>query len=78
MKTIKNIILNLKNGENQEFDIFNNKLKMNWIISFEFSNNKICMMTNYSTLNAEYFNSLNELENYLEGTFLTDENFQLH
>ena len=78
MKTIKNIIYNLRNGESQEFDIFNNELKMNWIINFEFFNNKICMITNGSTLNAEYFNSLNELKNYLECTFLTDENFQLY
>ena len=78
MKTIKNIIYNLKNGQNQEFDIFNNKLDMQWTLSFEFINNNIYMMCNYSTLTGLFFESLEELEVYLNNTFIRDSNYELY
>ena len=78
MKTIKNIIYNLKNKENQEFDVFNNKLNMQWTLTFEFINNDIYMMTNYSTLTGLFFESLSELENYLKNSFINDKNYKLY
>ena len=78
MKTIKNIIYNLKNKENQEFDVFNNKLNMQWTLTFEFINNDIYMMTNYSTLTGLFFESLSELENYLKNSFINDKNYELY
>ena len=78
MKTIKNIIYNLKNKENQEFDVFNNKLDMQWTLTFEFINNDIYMMTNYSTLTGLFFESLSELENYLKNSFINDKNYKLY
>ncbi len=78
MKTIKNIIYNLRNGESQEFDIFNNKLDMQWTLRFEFIDNSILMMVNDSTLTSEWFDSLEELKNYLGCTFLTDKNYELY
>ena len=78
MKTIKTIIYNLKNKENQEFDVFNNKLDMQWTLTFEFIDDNIYMMCNYSTLTAEFFKSLGELENYLKNSFLNDKNYELY
>ena len=78
MKTINNIIYNLRNGETQEFDIFNNKLDMQWTLRFEFIDNSILMMTNYSTLTSEWFDSLEELKNHLLNCFLTDKNYELY
>ena len=78
MKTIKNIIYNLRNGENQEFDLFNNRLDMQWTLTFEFINNDIYMMTNYSTLTGVFFESLDELENYLKNSFINDKNYELY
>ena len=78
MKTIKNIIYNLRNGENQEFDLFNNRLDMQWTLTFEFIKNDIYMMTNYSTLTGVFFESLDELENYLKNSFINDKNYELY
>ena len=78
MKTIKNIICNLKNEENQEFDVFNDKLDMQWTLTFEFINNDIYMMTNHSTLTGMFFESLSELENYLKNSYLNDNNYKLY
>ena len=78
MKTIKNIIYNLRNGENQEFDLFNNRLDMQWTLTFEFIGNDIYMMTNYSTLTGMFFESLSELENYLKNSFINDKNYELY
>jgi hypothetical protein len=78
MRTINNILYNLRNGETQEFDIFNNKLDMQWTLRFEFIDNSILMMVNDSTLTSEWFDSLEELKNYLRTTFLTDKNYELY
>ena len=78
MKTINNILYNLRNGETQEFDIFNNKLDIQWTLRFEFIDNSILMMVNGSTLTSEWFDSLDELKNYLGTTFLTDKNYELY
>ena len=78
MTTIKNIIYNLKNQENQEFDIFNDKLDMQWTLRFEFINNDIYMMINQSTLMGLFFESLSELETYLKNSFINDNNYKLY
>ena len=78
MKTIKNIIYNLRNQENQEFDMFNNKLDMQWTLTFEFINNDIYMMVNNSTLTGMFFESLEELEAYLKVSFINDKNYELY
>ena len=78
MKTIKNIIYNLRNGENQEFDIYNDKLNMQWTLTFEFINNNIYMMSNYSTLTGEFFESLSDLENHLKNSLINDKNYKLY
>jgi len=78
MKTIKNIIYNLRNGQDQEFDIFNNKLDMQWTLTFEFIDDDIYMMCNYSTLTGLFFESLEELEMYLESTFISDLSYELY
>ena len=77
MKTIKNIIYNLRNKENQEFDIFNNKLNMQWTLTFEFIGGDIYMMCNYSTLTATWFESIEEVKAYLNNSFLNDKNYEL-
>ena len=78
MTTIKNIIYNLRNGENQEFDMFNDKLDMQWTLSFEFIDDNIYMMTNYSTLTGMFFESLSELEYHLKNSFINDKNYKLY
>lgn len=77
MKTIKNIIYNLRNKENQEFDIFNNKLDIQFTLRFEFIENSIYMMHNNSTLTAMFFESLTDLENHLKNSFINDKNYEL-
>ena len=78
MKTIKTIIYNLKNENNQEFDIFNNRLKLRWLVGFEFVEGKILMMTNNSILTSEWFDNLKQLENHLNSSFLTQKEFELN
>ncbi len=78
MKTIKNIIYNLRNGENQEFDMFNNKLDMQWTLRFEFIGEYIYMTCNGSTLNGMFFESMSELQNHLKNSFINDKNYQLY
>ena len=78
MKTIKNIIYNLRNKENQEFDVFNNKLDMQWTLSFEFIDGDIYMMVNHSTLTGMFFESIGELENHLKNSFINDKNYELY
>ena len=78
MKTIKNIIYNLRNEENQEFDVFNNKLEMQWTLSFEFIEDSIYMMTNHSTLTGVFFESIAELENHLKNSFINNKNYELY
>ena len=78
MKTINNIIYNLRNQENQEFDIFNNKLDMQFTLSFEFIEGSIYMMCNYSTLTGMFFDSLSDLKNHLENSFISDRNYELY
>ena len=78
MKNIKTIIYNLRNQENQEFDMFNNKLDMQWILTFEFINNDIYMMVNNSTLTGVFFESLKELELHLKSSFISDKNYELY
>tara|TARA_R110000851_G_scaffold28683_2_gene79634 strand:+ start:5409 stop:5645 length:237 start_codon:yes stop_codon:yes gene_type:complete len=78
MNTISNILYSIKNEENQEFDIFNNKLEMKWTLRFEFIDNSILMMVNNSTLTSEWFDSLEEVKYYLDHSFLTDKNFEIH
>jgi hypothetical protein len=78
MKTIKNIIYNLRNKENQEFDVFNNKLDMQWTLSFEFIDGDIYMMVNHSTLTGTFFESIGELENHLKNSFINDKNYELY
>jgi hypothetical protein len=77
MKIIKNIIYNLRNEENQEFDIFNNKLNIQFTLRFEFIENSIYMMHNNSTLTAMFFESLTDLENHLKNSFINDKNYEL-
>ena len=77
MKTIKNIIYNLRNEENQEFDIFNNKLDMQWTLRFEFIDGDIVMMINNSTLTAYWFESIEEVKTFLSNSFLNDKNYEL-
>ena len=36
------------------------------------------MMVDGSTLNGVYFDSIDEIENYLNDTFLASKDFQLH
>ena len=78
MTTINNIIYNLKNQQNQEFDLFNNKLDMQWTLEFEFINNDIYMTTNGSTLTGMFFESLVELKSYLKNSFINDKNYELY
>ena len=75
--TIKNIINNLKNGQNKEFEIFNNKLDMKWFYSFEFIDGGVYMKVNGSTLTGMFFDSLSDLESYLKNTLINDENYQI-
>tara|TARA_R110002096_G_scaffold86883_2_gene199685 strand:+ start:1564 stop:1800 length:237 start_codon:yes stop_codon:yes gene_type:complete len=77
MKTIKNIIYNLRNEENQEFDIFNNKLDMQWTLRFEFIDGDIVIMINNSTLTATWFESIEEVKTYLSNSFLNNKNYEL-
>ena len=78
MTTIKNIIYNLKNQQNQEFDIFNNKLNIQFTLTFEFINNDIYMMVNNSTLTGIFFESLKELKLHLKNSFISDKNYKLY
>tara|TARA_R110001606_G_scaffold114205_1_gene241602 strand:+ start:800 stop:1036 length:237 start_codon:yes stop_codon:yes gene_type:complete len=78
MKTIKNIIYNLRSQENQKFDMFNNKLDMQWTLRFEFIDNDIYMMVNNSTLTGMFFESLVELQAHLENSFINDNNYELY
>ena len=78
MTTTKNIIYNLRNQQNQEFDIFNNKLDMQFTLTFEFINNDIYMMVNNSTLTGVFFESLKELELHLKNSFISDKNYKLY
>ena len=78
MTTIKNIIYNLRNQQNQEFDIFNNKLDIQFTLTFEFINNDIYMMVNNSTLTGIFFESLKELELHLKNSFISDKNYKLY
>ena len=75
MKTIKNIIYNLRS---QKFDMFNNKLDMQWTLRFEFIDNDIYMMVNNSTLTGMFFESLVELQAHLENSFINDNNYELY
>jgi len=77
MESIKKIIKNLRNKKNQEFIIINNDLDMQWILGFEFIDNSILMMVNGSTLNSEWFDSLDEINNYLSYSFLSQKGFQI-
>ncbi len=78
MKTIKDIIYNLRNGQDQEFDLFNNRLGMQWTLSFEFIEDDIYMTCNHSTLTGLFFESLEELEMYLKSTFISDLSYELY
>jgi len=78
MTTIKNIIYNLRSQENQEFDMFNNKLDMQWTLRFEFIDNDIYMMVDNSTLTGMFFESLVELQAHLENSFINDNNYELY
>ena len=78
MTTVKNIIYNLRNKENQEFDVFNNKLDIEFTLSFEFIEGSIYMMHNYSTLTGMFFDSLSCLENHLKSSFISDKNYELY
>jgi len=78
MNTIKNIIYNLRTRENQEFDMFNNNLDMQWTLSFEFIDNNIFMTCNYSTLTGLWFKSIDEVEYYLKNTFISDSRYDLY
>jgi len=76
--TITNIISNLKKSNtNQDFIIYNDKIKMEWSINFEFLNNSILMICNGSTLDSVWFNNLKELNYYLKNSFLNDNNFTI-
>ena len=74
--TVEKIIYNLRNEKNQEFDLYNSKLKMQWTLSFEFIEDSIYMMCNHSTLTALFFDTLEELKIYLNNTFITDKNYK--
>ena len=77
MESIKKIIKNLRNKKNQEFIIINNDLDMQWILGFEFIDNSILMMVNGSTLNTEWFDCIDEINNYLSYSFLSQKEFQI-
>ena len=78
MKTIENIIYNLKSGQDQDFVIFNNELAMEWTLGFEFIENDIYMMCNGSTLTGVFFESLLDLKSYLKNSFINDKNYQIY
>ena len=78
MKTINNIIYNLKTQKNQEFDLFNNDLDMQWTLEFELINNEIYMTTNGSTLTGMFFDSLVELKSHLKNSFINNKNYELY
>ena len=78
MTTINSIIYNLRSQQNQEFDMFNNELDMQWTLKFEFINNDIYMTTNGSTLTGMFFESLAELKSYLKNSFINNKNYQLY
>jgi len=78
METINQIIYNLESSENKHFQVFNNKLNMQWNLSFEFIDNSILLLVNGSTLTAEWFNSLNDLRLHLENSFINDRNYKIN
>jgi hypothetical protein len=78
MKTIENIIYNLKSGQDQDFVIFNNELAMEWTLGFELIETDIYMMCNGSTLTGVFFESLLDLKSYLKNSFINDKNYQLY
>jgi hypothetical protein len=77
MKIIKEIILNLRTKETQEFDILNKKLQMEWTLRFEFIDGDICMIINESTLTAVWFETIEEIEAFLKDSFLSKKEFEL-
>ena len=77
MKIIKEIILNLRTKETQEFDILNKKLQMGWTLRFEFIDGDICMIINESTLTAVWFETIEEIEAFLKDSFLSKKEFEL-
>ena len=78
MTTINNIIYNLKTEQNQQFDLFNNELEMQWTLEFEFINNEIYMTINSSTLTGMFFESLLELKSYLKNSFINHKKYELY
>lgn len=77
METVNQIIYNLELSENKHFQVFNNKLNMQWNLSFEFIDNSILLLVNGSTLTAQWFNSLNDLRLHLENSFINDRNYKI-
>ena len=77
MNKIKNIISKLKTNKDCIFTVENNSLNTRWYIEFQFIDDSIVMLINGSTLTSEFFNSLDELEIFLNNTFLTEKEFEI-